>query len=579
MTRRTRYDVAIIGAGQAGLSLARQLLLNSDKTILHLDKRAELPGPNQKVGESLVQAAGFYLCKVLDLQEHLLVEHFLKYNLRFHWKTSDGPNTAYEEYCSSFIRLSSNIPTFQVDRNVLESHLLKLNESDPRYELVRGAKGIQVDFSDSGDHRVTFEGGQADCGWIVDASGRSAFLKRKLGLSEPNMIKHGSTWCWVEGVLDVERLTGRSRRDVVFDARRRKTGHMPFMLATNHFCDEGMWLWIIPLHGLTSIGLVFDHQVLNPNEVSDSGKLVDFICRKWPLFQRDLPHRRILDEGRYVSYSYDAKQTISAQRWAMAGESGRFSDPLYSPGADLITILNLLIGDAIVTEDPEKLSMKCKAYEQAARAIYESYLPSYSLSYNCLGDQEAFTLKYTWELAVYFGFFVVPVINDLFTNMEFMPIYLRKFALLGRINHNLQKFLAAFYEWKKASGRIGTMEPVLVDFYSIKPLRDSEKLFYEVGLSPADAESLFDMHIKRLREFARYILAHIHAVVLEDPNVLRNASFVSSLKLRDAVFDPDAMRASYAAHAGSQEVYAWNLNPFALEPFLARSTAVQEACR
>ncbi len=579
MTKRSRYDVAIIGAGQAGLSLARQLLLNSNKTILHLDKRTELPGPAQKVGESLVQAAGFYLSKVLDLQEHLLVEHFLKYNLRFHWKTTSTANQGYEEYGSSFIRLSSNIPTFQVDRNVLESHLLKLNQADPRYELLRGVQGLKVDISETGDHRLTFDGCQVDCGWIVDASGRNAFLKRRLGLSEPNMIRHGSTWCWVEGVLDVERLTGRSRKEVVFDARRRKTGHMPFLLATNHFCDEGMWLWIIPLHGLTSIGLVFDHQVLDPAEVSNSTKMLDFICRKWPLFQRDLPQRRVLDEGRYVSYSYDAKQTISAQRWALAGESGRFSDPLYSPGADLITILNLFIGDAIATDDPEKLALKCRLYEQAARAIYESYLPSYSISYNCLGDQEAFSLKYTWELAVYFGFFVVPVINDLFTNMDFLPVYLRKFALLGRINHNLQSFLSAFYEWKKVNGRIGTEQPVLFDFYSIKPLRDSEKLFYEVGLTPAEAETLFDAHIQRLREFARYILAHVHAAVLEEPKVLQNASFISSLKLRDTVFDPASMRAAYAAHAGVEGTYAWNLNPFALDSFIARSTAVQEACQ
>ena len=50
------------------------------------------------------------------------------------------------------------------------------------------------------------------------------------------------------------------------------------------------------------------------------------------------------------------------------------------------------------------------------RVMYESYVPSYAVSYDCLGDQEAFTLKYTWELAVYFGFYVVPMINNLFTD-------------------------------------------------------------------------------------------------------------------------------------------------------------------
>jgi RNA polymerase sigma factor (sigma-70 family) len=82
------YDVAILGAGQAGLFLARQLLLYSDKTILLLDPAPELPGPRQKLGESTVQIAGFYMSKVLDLEEYLLREHFLKYNLRFYWKST-----------------------------------------------------------------------------------------------------------------------------------------------------------------------------------------------------------------------------------------------------------------------------------------------------------------------------------------------------------------------------------------------------------------------------------------------------------------------------------------------------------
>ena len=327
MTRHDRYDVVIVGAGQAGLTLARHLLLQTDKTVLLLDKRGELPGASQKVGESLVQTVGFYLAKVLDLQEHLLVEHFLKYNLRFHWKTADTSNDSFEQYCASFIRLSSNIPTFQVDRNVLEAHLLRINAENPRYEFLGGVRDLDVSLSPTGDHTVRFAGGQVECGWVVDASGRSAFLKRRLALEQENTIRHGSTWFWVEGLLDVERLTGRSREDVVFDRSRRQTGHMPFCLATNHFCDEGMWLWIIPLHGLTSIGLVYDHRVLQPETVSNARKLIDYICRKWPLFARDLPHRRVLDEGRYVSFSYDARQTISAERWAMAGESGRFSDP------------------------------------------------------------------------------------------------------------------------------------------------------------------------------------------------------------------------------------------------------------
>jgi 2-polyprenyl-6-methoxyphenol hydroxylase-like FAD-dependent oxidoreductase len=74
------YDVLIIGAGLAGLALARQLLLNTDKRILLVDRRSEFPPAKQKVGEATVQLSAYYLAKVLDLEEHLLREHFLKYN-------------------------------------------------------------------------------------------------------------------------------------------------------------------------------------------------------------------------------------------------------------------------------------------------------------------------------------------------------------------------------------------------------------------------------------------------------------------------------------------------------------------
>ncbi len=84
------------------------------------------------------------------------------------------------------------------------------------------------------------------------------------------------------------------------------------------------------------------------------------------------------------------------------------------------------------------------------RVMYESYVPSYAISYNCLGDPETLTLKYTFELAIYFGFFVLPFINQLFTNPQFMKTYLRKFALFGPINKNLQDaVLRDYFNWKK----------------------------------------------------------------------------------------------------------------------------------
>src|ERR1700730_10521260 len=115
--RNQHYDVTIIGGGLAGLSLARHLMLESDRNILLLEKRAQLPSHRQKVGESTVQMSAYYFSKVLDLEEHLLREHFMKYNLRFYWKSPGRDNSCYEDMSQCYIRNLSNVACYQLDRN------------------------------------------------------------------------------------------------------------------------------------------------------------------------------------------------------------------------------------------------------------------------------------------------------------------------------------------------------------------------------------------------------------------------------------------------------------------------------
>src|SRR5207253_8369130 len=150
MPNTNHYDVMIIGAGLAGLSLARQLLLNSDKTILLLDKRQAIPPPHQKVGEATVQLSAYYFSKVLDLEEHLLREHYLKYNLRFYWKTAGRSNRSYEDYSQSYIRTLSNVATYQLNRNKLEAEILRLNLQFPNFAFRAPVSNLQVSLSEEG---------------------------------------------------------------------------------------------------------------------------------------------------------------------------------------------------------------------------------------------------------------------------------------------------------------------------------------------------------------------------------------------------------------------------------------------
>src|SRR5712691_10975704 len=125
MQSNSQSDVLFIAAALAHLTLARQLLLNSEKSVLLLDKRTEVPTSRQKVGESTVQVGAYYYARVLDLEEYLFRNQYMKYNLRFYWKTAGRDNSRFEDFGHSYIRTFSNIACYQLDRNTFETELLR----------------------------------------------------------------------------------------------------------------------------------------------------------------------------------------------------------------------------------------------------------------------------------------------------------------------------------------------------------------------------------------------------------------------------------------------------------------------
>ena len=196
------------------------------------------------------------------------------------------------------------------------------------------------------------------------------------------------------------------------------------------------------------------------------------------------------------------------------------------------------------------------------------------MGYDVLGDQEAMTLKYTWELSVYFAFYVFPFVNDLFTDPRFILLYFNKFAHLGLVNSNLQLFIKNYYHWKKFAQQ-PARTPVFNDFMELGPLRTAESTFYRVGVSIEEARETLDEQVRNLLELARFVVAHVYSVVLDDERALINRAFVQSINPYDFRFDLDAMREHYAKFADSTDEYQWSFDPFVLQRFRAETEEIR----
>jgi hypothetical protein len=239
--------------------------------------------------------------------------------------------------------------------------------------------------------------------------------------------------------------------------------------------------------------------------------------------------------------------------------AGRFSDPLYSPGCDLIAFYNSMIANVITTENKDERERKIAIYEQMMKWLYEAYVPSYADSYNALGDQETFNLKYTFELTVYFSFYVFPFINDLFTTPQFQVIFLRRFGKLGPINRSIHKVLSEFYQWKRTQTKPPS-KPIHWDFTKLAPLSRAESTFYQVGVSVEEARLVLDEQLTNLEELARFTFAWVSARVVGDQSLLHNKTYIDSIDLDNFIFDSERIRIDFTRCAEVSEVYNWSFD-------------------
>jgi flavin-dependent dehydrogenase len=421
------YDVVITGGGLAGLTLALQLKkLKPAISILILEKRKEnASAATHKVGESFSELAAYYFREVLGLKDYLCKHQLNKFGFRYFFSPE------YADDITKRVELGSKIfnpfPSHQVDRGLLENDMVGFC-ADHGVEILLRSKVTEIELAKD-RHCIQFERDgmiqHAIARWIVDASGRSSLLRRKLKLEKEINHNINAAWFRFDVKLDIDYWSENLEwRNFV------KPGHR--WLATNHFVGEGYWVWFIPLlNERTSVGIVADPRHHPFSEFNTFDKAMNWLQQHEPHAARMLaPHwSKQMDFKVMKDFAYDAKQFFSSEKWALAGEAAAFLDPLYSPGYDFIALSNTWIIDLIVREtNGEDVAFRVLLYDHAYKQLVSGWASIYIDMYGLLGNTQVLLMKIIWDWASYWA---VPI--PLFVNKGYIDISIMKqYASTGR---------------------------------------------------------------------------------------------------------------------------------------------------
>ena len=396
------WDVIVMGGALSGSATVSLLLRrNPELRILILERSERFA---RRVGESTVEISSFFLGRVLGLTEHLLESHLPKQGMRF-WFAND--RTAALDQCSETgPRYNVRLPGYQVDRAVLDEHVLALAVRDGAV-LRRSVRIRHVRLVDGGQQTVEWEdsAGAAHVSrarWVVDASGVAAILARQEGWLEPQTA-HPTATCWSRwtGVrsLDGRELTAR------FPSWAGRVNGLR-STATNHLTGRGWWAWFIPLKGGdVSIGVVYDQRITELPPGPNLGERLRAMLVQHPVGRELLANAQWREGDVHFRRGLASKTRVVATDGAvLVGDAAAFMDPFYSPGMDWIAF-SVSAAAALIRDSRRGLPTAPRvARHNAEFALsYQRWFDAiYRDKYYYLGDFELMTLAFRLDLGLYY---------------------------------------------------------------------------------------------------------------------------------------------------------------------------------
>jgi flavin-dependent dehydrogenase len=284
-----------------------------------------------KIGESLMPET-FRAFSRLGLLDRLHASSFpRKYSVQFFSKSGRPSSPFYFQETDP----GEGSITWQVLRQDFDRMLLD-NARDHGVEVIQGGVVREVLFDGSRAVGVSADlpgGGRRElhAGVVVDATGQSSLIARRLGLREMDpKLRKAAVFTHFAGAL----------RDGGIDEGATLVLHTD---------RQESWFWYIPLpDNRVSVGVVGSVDYLITGRSGDLQRIFEEeVARCAPLAPRLAGAERMMDFRATRDFSYRSRQ-IAGDGWVLVGDAFGFLDPIYSSGVLLACSSGEQAADAIL---------------------------------------------------------------------------------------------------------------------------------------------------------------------------------------------------------------------------------------
>ena len=362
-------DVIVVGGGPAGSTVAA-LVAESGRSV-RIFERAQFP--RFAIGESLMPDT-YWTFKRLGVIDKLKQSAFpRKHSVQFFGRSGRSSAPFY---------FSDNNPhesavTWQVQRAEFDQMLLQ-NAAAKGAAVHQESRVLEVLFD--GDKATGVRAKLADgttrefaAKVVVDATGQSALIGRKLKLTTPEpKLKKGAIYTHFAG-------------------GQRNEGIDEGATLVLHTENGDSWFWYIPLpDDKVSVGVVGDMDYLLRGRKEDPQQIFDGELAKCaPMQERMQNAEQLMPVRSTKDFSYRASR-IAGEGWVLVGDAFCFLDPMYSSGVYLALKSGEMAADAI-TEAFDKDDFSAaqlgefgpeliRGMEAVRRMIYAFYSRDFSFS-------------------------------------------------------------------------------------------------------------------------------------------------------------------------------------------------------